>query len=161
MVETVAPVCPRENTQGKKERKRARVYYLENRNKERIKVCQKMFLATLGLMTDKTVQTVMSKAQGSRTSDVSDKREKKQTGSKKPDDVLEKVNAHIMSFNLSISHYRRKHAPNRLYISSEFNVSMMFKEFRGKYPDIEISYTYYYTKVKRLNISFVKLGRRV
>ena len=158
MVETVAPVRPRKNTQGKKERKCARVYYLENRNKERIKVCQKMFLATLGLTTDKTVQTVMSKAQGSRTSDVSNKRGKKQTGNKKPDDVSEKVNAHIMSFNPSISHYRRKHAPNRLYISPEFNVSMMFKEFRGKYPDIEISYTYYYTKVKRLNISFVKLG---
>ena len=60
-----------------------KVYYLENRNKARIKVCQKMFLAMLGLTTDKTVQIVMSKAQGSRTSDVSDKRGKKQTGNKK------------------------------------------------------------------------------
>ena len=33
MVETVAPVRPRKNSQGKKERKCTRVYYLENRNK--------------------------------------------------------------------------------------------------------------------------------
>ena len=97
---------------------------LREQEQRKNRVCQKMFLATLVLTTDKTVKTVKSKAQGSRTSDVSDKRGRKQTGNKKPDDVSEKVNAHIMSFNLSISHYRRKRAPNRLYISLEFNVSM-------------------------------------
>ena len=49
MVETVAPVRSRKNTQGKKERKCTRVYYLENRNKERIKVCQKYFWQRLVL----------------------------------------------------------------------------------------------------------------
>jgi len=63
-----------------------------------------------------------------------------------------------MSFNPSISHYRRKHAPNRLYISPEFNASMMHKDFCDSNPDVKVSYTYYYQKIKKLNISFVKLG---
>ena len=58
---------------------------LREQEQRKNQVCQKIFLAKLGLTTDKAVQTVMSKAQGSRTSDVSHKRGKKQTGNKKPD----------------------------------------------------------------------------
>ena len=39
---------------------------------------QKIFLSTLGLTTDKTIQTVLSKSEGSRTiSNVSEKKEAK------------------------------------------------------------------------------------
>lgn len=53
MVETVAPVRPRKNTQLKKERKFTRVYYLENKNKERVQVCEKFFSQHLVLLQTK------------------------------------------------------------------------------------------------------------
>ena len=36
---------------------------MENDTGEKITVCQKMFLSTLGLTTDKTIQTVLSKSE--------------------------------------------------------------------------------------------------
>ena len=41
--------------------------------------------------------------------DLSDQRGKSD-GNKKPDDISNKVTNHILSFNPSISHYRRAHA---------------------------------------------------
>ena len=34
----------------------------------------------------------------------------------------------------------------------------MFKDFCSRYKDVKISFAYYYKKVKKMNISFVKLG---
>ena len=116
-----------------------------------------MFLSTLGRTSDKTIQTVLSKCKSSHTVvDLSDQRVKSD-GIKKPDDISDKVTNHILSFNPSISHYRRAHAPKRMYISPEFNVSGMYKDFCTSNP-VKISYNYYNKKVKRMNISFAKLG---
>ena len=157
LVDTIDPVRPRKKKSGKKERKFTRVYYLENSSKEKLQVCQKMFLSTLGLTSDKTIQTVLSKCKSSHTVvDLSDQRGKSD-GNKKPDDISDKVTNHILSFNPSISHYRRAHAPKRMYISPEFNVSGMYKDFCTSNP-VKISYNYYNKKVKKMNISFVKLG---
>ena len=85
-----------------------------------------MFLSALGLATNMTIQTILSKSEGLwTTSAVSDRRGKIISSKKISTDISDKVNSHLLSFNSSIIHYRKKHAPNRLYISLEFNVSMM------------------------------------
>ena len=88
MVETVTPILPRKKTIGKRERRYTKVFHIENDTGEKITVCQKMFLSTLGLTTDKTIQTVLSKSEGSRTiSDVFDKRGKRIPGNKISNDT--------------------------------------------------------------------------
>ena len=100
---------------------------------------------------------VLSKCKSSHTVvDLSDQRGKSD-GNNKPDDISDKVTSHILSFNPSISHYRRGHAPKRMYTSPEFNVSGMYEDFCTSNP-VQISYNYYNKKAKKMNISFVKLG---
>ena len=109
-----------------------------------------MFLSTIGLTTDKAIGTVLSKSGGSRTNDVSDKRGKAEPENKKNGETSGLVN----------HHYRWSHAPNRLCISPEYNISAMFKDFCSRYEDVKISYVYFNKKVKKkMNISFVKLGK--
>ena len=62
----------------------------------------------------------------------------------------------MMSFDPSISHYRRVHAPNRLYLPSELSINKMFKDYEaggGKQ-----SYEIYRRQLNMKNISFAKLG---
>ena len=105
MVETITPVRPRKMTTGKKERF-IRIYHLENDKGQKVRVCQKMFLSTIGLTTDKTIGTVLSKSGGSRTNDLSDKRGKAKPANKKNGETSELVNHHILGYNPSNSHYR-------------------------------------------------------
>ena len=158
MVETITSVRPRKKSTRKKERRFTRTYHLENDKGQKVRACQKMFLSIIGLTTDKTTGTVLSKSGGSRTNDISDKRGKAEPANKKNGETSDLVNHHILGYNTSISHYRRSHAPNRLYISPGHNILAMFKDFCSRYEDIKISYAYYYKKVKKMNIRFVKLG---
>ena len=82
-VETITPVRPRRKTTGKKERRFTRIYHLENDQGQKVRVCRKMFHSTIGLTTDKTIGTVLSKSGGSPTNDVSDKRRKAEPANKK------------------------------------------------------------------------------
>ena len=100
----------------------------------------------------------MLSKRGSQTNDVSDKRGKAQPANKKDCETSDLVNHHILGYNPSISHYQRSLAPNRLYISPEHNISALFKDVCSRYEDVKISYAYYYKKVKKMNISFVKFG---
>ncbi|KAL4148233.1 hypothetical protein QTP88_002514 [Uroleucon formosanum] len=68
---------------------------------------------------------------------------------------------HIESFNPTISHYRREHAPNVRYLPSDVTISLMHQHFIEKFPESDrnyISYEYYRCKVKEKNISFAQLG---
>ena len=100
----------------------------------------------------------MLSKRGSQTNDVSDKRRKAQPANKKDCETSDLVNHHILGYNPSISHYQRSHAPNRFYISSEHNISALFKDVCSRYEGVKISYAYYYKKIKKMNISFVKFG---
>ena len=59
MVETVTPAKPRKETTTKKGRIFTRICHLENDKGQKIRVCQKMFLSTTGLTTDKTIGTAL------------------------------------------------------------------------------------------------------
>ena len=87
-----------------------------------------------------------------------DKRGKDQAPNKTREELLQIVDSHIRSFNPSISHYRRAHAPNRLYISPEYSAQKMFEDFKKNNPDTPVKYLLYWSRLKAMNISFVKLG---
>lgn len=71
----------------------------------------------------------------------------------------DQVKSHILSFAPSISHYRRQHAPNKLYLPSDITIIDMHKSFIERYGTNSCSYDFYrYTVSKVLNISFTKLG---
>nr|CAI5862462.1 unnamed protein product [Callosobruchus analis] len=66
---------------------------------------------------------------------------------------------HVNSFNPTISHYRREHAPYRRYLPSDINIKLMYKDFKQKYPNTDFSYESYRKIVTNdLNISFANQG---
>lgn len=65
---------------------------------------------------------------------------------------------HIMGFHPQTSHYRREHAPHRLYLPSDVTISKMFNLFIQQEPLKPCSYEYYRKVVDKLKISFTKLG---
>ena len=76
--------CQTEKKDHRKKKKRfTRIYHLENEKGQKVRVCQKMFLSTIDLTTDKTIGTLLSGSGGSRTNDVSDKRTKAEPANKK------------------------------------------------------------------------------
>ena len=65
---------------------------------------------------------------------------------------------HINSYNPAVSHYRRKHAPLHRYLPSELNASMMFCNFKLNNPVMKVRFNSYWRQIRKLNISFTKLG---
>ena len=63
-----------------------------------------------------------------------------------------------MSFNPTISHYRRKHAPNRLYLSPELTIKSMWSDYIDKFTPNKVGYSTYHNVLESLNISFARLG---
>ncbi|KAG5882010.1 hypothetical protein JTB14_005567 [Gonioctena quinquepunctata] len=68
------------------------------------------------------------------------------------------IKEHIFSFEPSISHYRREHASNRLYLPSDLSITHLHTDFVEKNPSMICSYDKYRKVLQDLNISFVKLG---
>lgn len=69
------------------------------------------------------------------------------------------IDSHIESFNPTISHYRREHAPNVRYLPSDITIRSMHEDWKIKYPQHkEISYESYRRRIKKKKISFTKLG---
>lgn len=120
------------------------------------RVCKTFFLATLGYTknNDKIIQNLSK--QISNISPSPDGRKNRTPHNKVDHEIIKK---HIECYEPSISHYRREHAPNRRYLPSDMSVVKMHEDFVKKYPDFKCSYDLYRSEVKKLNISFVKLGQ--
>ncbi|KFB46968.1 hypothetical protein ZHAS_00014983 [Anopheles sinensis] len=69
------------------------------------------------------------------------------------------VKAHIFQYNPTISHYRREHAPNRLYLPTDVSQKKMFDQYLETHPALKVSYTFFCRIFQQLNISIVKLGQ--
>ena len=65
---------------------------------------------------------------------------------------------HIESFHPAVSHYRRKHAPLRRYLSPTLNVRKMYDLFTESFTTEKVSYPTYRKVFKAQNIGFTKLG---
>jgi hypothetical protein len=110
------------------------------------------------MKSDRIMRTALSKTADTRITVAVDLRGKHEPPNKKSEAIVEKVESRIRKYNPCISHYRRAHAPNRLYISPEHSIRSMYKDYYNTYPNGSVSYNYYRKIVKNLNISFVKLG---
>lgn len=121
-----------------------------------VQICKKFFLGTLGypLHNDRIVRHVLAKSSGNEVVFKSIK--KGHPSEKKIDRVC--ITDHIKSFNPTVSHYRREHAPNRLYLPSDININLMHLDFLEKNPNYKISYELYRKEIKNMNISFALLG---
>jgi len=131
-------------------------YYLRDTDGKKHRVCKTFFLSTLGFdaKNDRFITTVMKTpkdavcAQGT-------KRGKHVPANKINNELIKE---HIMSFHPCISHYRRAHAPHRLYLPSDITVRKMYNDFKTTHPNFECCYQTYRKVVKSMNISFTKLG---
>ncbi|XP_062557222.1 uncharacterized protein LOC134222094 [Armigeres subalbatus] len=72
-------------------------------------------------------------------------------------DLRNSVKAHIAKYNSCISHYRRVHAPNRLYLPTDLSIIKMHKNYNETHEP-GVSYQFYGRTLKSLNIAMVKLG---
>ena len=118
-------------------------------------VCEEFFRSTLGLKSHKVLQTLTAKCKGGNNP-IPDQCGTNIPPNKIKESELEDIDAHIMSYDPSISHYRRTHAPKRLYLPDELSIASMFhdyKEHGGK-----LSCKMYRRQVKKKNIGFTKLG---
>ena len=142
-----------EKDEKKKNRDVSYYYYLYGKNREKIEVCRPFFLTTLGYHPQNTrhIYTALGK-------EIDDQKDKR--GSCQRTETIDKDNIkkHIESFNSLISHYRRMHAPKRLYLPSDLNVTLMHQCFLNKNTDITVSLETYRKVVKDMNISFAHLG---
>lgn len=135
-------------------------YFLLNETGTKLNVCKVFFLETLGYnrKNDKSVRKALS----TMVNDTPVDRRGTNPNPKKIEEI--KIVEHINSFNPSISHYRREHAPNRKYLPSDLSVTKMYQDFYTQQnmkdlpADEQISYEVYRKIVKKLNISFTKLG---
>lgn len=117
-------------------------------------VCKKFFLGTLGYCaTSQMVYT--AKADPGAVFASPDQRGKKRSLT---NPLHDQIDAHIMSHHPSISHYRREHAPNRLYLPHELTVKAMHDDYKTKHSPSKGDYTTYLRRVNKLNISFAQLG---
>lgn len=143
-------------------RKNTRFFFLpkhfENNEDHCIRVCQKMFLATLGFKTDTILKTVLAACKDSDGNNKvvipnADKRGKHQNHHKKNLDLIE---SHILSFKPRLSHYRRYHAPNRRYLPPDLSIKYMHEDFNLKHPNHKIVYETYRQVVNSMNIGFTE-----
>ncbi|VEN33902.1 unnamed protein product [Callosobruchus maculatus] len=131
-------------------------YYLTSEKAEEVRVCKIFLLATLGYEKEndrmlKNIRKTDPKCIAPKT----DGRRRSCPRKVDRNTIIE----HVNSFNPTISHYRREHAPNRKYLPSDINITLMYKDFKLKYPNTDFSYELYRKIVtKDLNISFANLG---
>lgn len=150
------------NTNSKNEitkRKNVFKFFLTNSDGLRIQVCKPFFLSTLGFKkTNDRVLDVLRCTPKGKIKPYIDGRGRQLSVNKYKH--LDLVENHIESFNPTISHYRREHAPNVRYLPSDVTINFMHQNFLEKYPepDFFISYAYYRDQVKKKNISFTQLG---
>ena len=68
------------------------------------------------------------------------------------------IKEHILKFNPTISHYRREHAPNVLYLPSDISPTLVYQNFLEEHKDLKFSIDIYRRCLKEMNIHFTKLS---
>lgn len=134
-------------------------YYLKDDDDTSHEVCKSFFLTTLGYKknNDRFVHYTLTNTPKGALTPPSDKRGKQPSKNKGP---LDQIIQHIETFQPTISHYRREHAPNVRYLPGNVNIVLMHNDFLQKYPVFKgrVSYDLYRRTVKEQHISFAQLG---
>ncbi|KAL7304362.1 hypothetical protein TKK_0003162 [Trichogramma kaykai] len=114
--------------QAGKEKNHNRLYTLPYDDSEKIKVCQTMFVNTLGISRS-VVNTVMNKLKNGEV-DLIDKRGKNEKTAKKiPLTTTENVIEYINSFIRVESHNSRKDS-NREYLEEDLSITAMYRLYK-------------------------------
>jgi hypothetical protein len=132
-------------------------YFLNGVDGDKIEVCKIFFLTTLGYhqRNDQFLRNTLIQSDPTAFIPEKDKRGQHRNKESINREILRE---HIMSYKPSVSHYRRVHAPNRLYLPSDLTITSMHSDFAEKNPLTPCSYDVYRSFVKDMNISFAKLG---
>lgn len=122
-------------------------------------VCKRFFLNTLGLKekSDKIVRWTFRTIDADKNdmpSTPEDKRGRHQP-KHKIDHAL--VYDHVETYNPSISHYRREHAPNRRYLPLDITIKDMWESFNTKH-NMKVTQTFFGNAFREMNISIARLG---
>lgn len=146
--ETVNITKRRSSSSEHSRKQSTRKYFMKGDNGTGVEVCKVFFLTTLGYAgnNDAILRNIESPPKDKRGSYKRLKIDK---------EVIQK---HIKKYSPCVSHYRREHAPHKLYLPSDITITSMFQDFQETHPNIMISYEFYRTVIKDMNISFAKLG---
>ena len=150
------PERSRPRTKHSQARNQSRKYHLLIDGK-RTQVCKKFFMNTLGYTSDAFITTV---CKGPSTPPP-DKRGRHTPVHAYSHEDIEDVENHIESFNPTLPHYRRAHAPNRRYLPSDVTVKELYNDYKEKQMNINkkpVNYQRYLKAIHDKNISFSKLG---
>lgn len=148
----------RRGVKNEKKRNWSISYLLKNSDGLLKYVCKEFYLATLGFSknNDFFIQKICSSNENNSSIIVSPSNNSNKEPWNKID--IEPIKSHINSFNPSVAHYRREHALLRKYLSNELTIQFMFSDFQEKNPDYKCSYDMYRQILRKMNISFTKLG---
>ena len=117
-VNTVA-IKRRKVSQEEYRKQQSRVYSLNG-----INVCKVMFMSSLGYSADKFITTAINK---NTTEDLRGRHKPKHSLT---EDRREEVTKAIQHFEPHISHYRREHAPHRLYVDPSVTIDKMYEHYK-------------------------------
>ncbi|XP_041358684.1 uncharacterized protein LOC121375341 [Gigantopelta aegis] len=159
-VKTTKTKRPRKESTGAKPREKTRLYVCPDEKSQETFVCKTFFfLHTLGFRSDKVVTTALSSTPEGAISPMPDARGTHAPKNKLKDEISDAMRDHIRSYNPAISHYRREHAPYRLYQPPTFSINEIFSDFKETPVGREgVCYETYRKEVTKMNISFAKLG---
>ena len=93
------------------------------------------FLRALGYSSNSVLKMIDQSASSSDLLVPKDKRGRHKPKHAMADDVVNKIDEHIERFHPAISHYRRKHAPHRRYLSPDITIRDMHSFFKEEYPN--------------------------
>lgn len=129
------PVKRRRNkSQSDSIRNKSVKYFIPVLGGQTVQVCRAVFLDTFGI--DKSRVNLIANKVFNGELDIGDGR----GGCRRGDNKIywkQKIKEHINSFPTETGHYNRSDAPNRRYLSSDLNISMMYREFLKNYCDSE------------------------
>lgn len=137
------------------QKKRAFDYHLPNDSDELTKVCQSIFLNTLGY---KSCYSHVVYRCFNADANLSDGRGRFE---RKPSKLTQDMIDDIFSYEPCVHHYRREHAPNVLYLPTDLNVQIMYNnwEIKRREQNLDVgSYSTYAKLIRENKIHFVKLG---
>lgn len=118
---------------------------------EKVQVCKKMFLSTMGLKTDGQISGLKRKTAPDGRTNTNDKRG--QYERKKANNVREELVRHIESYKPQLSHYALENAPKRRYLDVNITIIDMLKDFNVKHEQ-KVSYELYRKVFDTQNIGY-------
>ena len=99
-------------------------------------VCKTFFLSTLGYKTDQAVINILKAGSPDKLFPAPSKWGKHKPKHAYSDDLIKRIDSHILKHNPTCSHYRRENSPHRLYLPNTFTIKKMLEHFKEDNPEL-------------------------